>query len=150
MAGSATIMSAIQTLIQALSAFDDADVTQGDFLVLDRGSAPYAVIYPGPFQTLWQSDDGGQKLIRWTHYVEVFATFQNDSYANVVSARADVVNQLDQYPSLNGVVGIVNAYVEGGEDLRYLRAPGADVPAFVFVRLRHLADEYIAYTGGEF
>jgi hypothetical protein len=151
MAGSASIMTAVQTLLQALSDFDNLDVTQGDFRVLDRGSAPYAVIYPGGLEVLERSDDGRQVLIRWRHYVEVFATFLDDDYSNLVSARAAVVEQLNIYPSLNGLGGITRAFVEGGDDLQFLYPPGGDVPAFVFVRLSHFADELIFYRGqGEF
>lgn len=149
--GSATIQARIQTLIQALSEFADADVTLGDFRVLDRGSAPYAVIYPGGFELLEKADDGSRMFIRWRHYVEVFATFLDDSYANIVSAREAVLNQLNKYPSLNGLNGILRSFVDAGEDLRYLYPPGGDVPAFVFVRLTHLADELTDYVGsGEF
>lgn len=151
MAGSADIMTRLQTLLQALSEFSDADVTQGDFRVLDQGSAPYAVIYPGGFEVLQRSDSGEEMLIRWRHYVEVFATFLNDSYGNLVSARATVLNCLHSYPQLNGLKGILRAYVESGDDVRYLYPPQGDVPAFVFVRLTHLAEEYVDYGGsGEF
>lgn len=144
-------MSGIQTLLQALSTFDKADVTQGDFRVLDRGSAPYAVIYPGGFEVVERADDGREMIVQWRHYVEVFATFLDDDYGNIVNARAAAVNQLNKYPTLNGVTGILQAVVEGGEELQFLYPPGGDVPQFVFVRLSHLAREYVSYEGeGEF
>lgn len=148
---SATIQARIQDLIQAHADFDDDDVTLGDFRVLDRGSAPYAVIYPGGFETLLRADDGREQVIRWRHYVEVFATFLNDSYSNIVSARAAVIDQLRAYPSLNGLTGVLRAYFESGDDLDFLYPPGGDVPQFVFVRLTHYAEEYVDYAGsGEF
>jgi hypothetical protein len=151
MSGSADIMTRMQTLLQALATFADADVTQGDFRVLDRGSAPYAVIYPGGFEVLQRSDSGEQMVVRWRHYVEVFATFLNDSYANIVSARAAVLDCLHTYPQLNGLKGILRAYVETGDDLLYLYPPQGEIPAFVFVRLTHYAEEYVDYGGsGEF
>lgn len=151
MSGSASIMTRTQTLLQVLSNFDNADVTQGDFLLLERGSPPYAVIYPGPFEVVRRSDGGAQVVIRWRHYIEVFDKFLDDDYSGIVTARAAVIDQLNKYPQLNGQAGIFNSFVEGGEDIRYLYAPGAETPDFVFVRLIHLADEYVDYSNtGEF
>ena len=75
----ATIRAKLQTLLRALTAFDAADVTLGDFRVLDRGSAPYAVIYPGGFEILERRDDGRVSLIAWRNYLEVFEDFVDDS-----------------------------------------------------------------------
>jgi hypothetical protein len=144
-------MARLQTLLQALSEFADADVTQGNFRILDRGSAPYAVIYPGGFEVIQRSDSGREMVVRWRHYVEVFATFLDDSYSNIEAAREAVLDQLHAYPQLNGLKGILRAYIESGEDLRFLYPPAGDIPAFVFVRLTHLAEEYVNYGGtGEF
>jgi hypothetical protein len=148
---SASVQTALQTLIRALASFDDADVTLGNWLVLDRGSAPYAVIYPGPFEIVDVSDDGAVVLIRWQHYIEVFAKWDPDGYASITTARAAVMNQLMIYPSLNGLTGIQRALIRDGSEIRTLYAEDAQQPSFHFVRLTHYADEEIRLSGqGEY
>lgn len=149
MAGSATIMSAIQTLLQALSTFADADVTQGDYTILSSGSAPYAVILPGGFDVLSVSDDGAEAIIRWRHTVEVIADYRFDDNSGLVSARQAVITQLAKYPTLNDAGGILRARVDGGGDPRYLYPPGGDTPHFILASVEHVSDEHVQYTGGE-
>lgn len=147
----ALIRARVQTLLQAMTEFDDADVTLGNFRVLDSGSAPYAVIYPGGFQIIDRVNDGAETLIAWRNYVEIFATFLDDSYENIDSIRQAVIERLLTYPTLNALSGVVAATVSDGDDVRYLYAPQGDVPQFVYVRLTHVTTERVKkYGSGEF
>lgn len=148
-----TIQGAIQDLIQALATFDDADVTLGDFRVLGSGSPPYAIILPGSFRGA-RSGDWSQVQFVWRHSVEVWERFAGDDYSAMVTARANVVAQLQAYPTLNGLAGVsLSTVVEAGEPLfLWQRGQARDsVPSFVGSRLVVETVEEVLYAGsGEF
>jgi len=148
---SATVQARLQALIQALSGFADADVTLGDWLVLDRGSAPYAVIYVGPFEIVDVSDDGARARVRWQHYIDVVAAWDPDGYANITAARTAVMTQLMIYPTLNGLAGIQSALIRDGGEVRGIYAQDANQPSFHVVTLSHYCDEEMRFYGqGEY
>jgi hypothetical protein len=148
---SAAIQGRLQTLLQALATFADEDVTLGDWLVLDRGSAPYAVIWPGPFEIVDVSGDGARVRVRWQHNVDVVADWDPDGYTNITAARAAVMTQLLVYPSLNGLTGIQVATLRDGGEIREIYAQDAIQPSFHVVTLIHICDEELRFDGqGEF
>lgn len=148
-----TIQGALQTIVQALSSFDDADVTLGDFQVLGRGSPPYAIIVPGGFRA-HRAGDWSQVTYEWTHYVEVWDRFTSDDFSSIIAARQAVVDQLNSYPSLGGLSGVAQSTVTDSSDLIYLwlKGQGRDTqPAFVGFRLTVSTIEEVMYAGsGEF
>jgi hypothetical protein len=150
--GDAAIQGYIQDLIQADSNFDDADVTLGDFRVLDRGSAPYAVILPGRIVSGARSGDWSQVRFVWEFPVEVYEDFIDDSYADFSTARQAVVDAIGKHPTLNGQTEIVDAYVsEAGLPQYVYGGDGGDVPQFVFSRVTVRVVEDVSYDGsGEF
>lgn len=146
------IQGYIQALIQADSRFSDADVTLGDFRVLDSGSPPYAVVLPGSIVEARRSGDWSQVQFVWEHTVEIFERFLGDDYTDFVTARQAVVDVLDANPTLGGQNGISNALVARATAPLYLYPEGgADVPTFVFSRLTVRTVEEVLYSGsGEF
>lgn len=153
MSGDATIQAAIQTLIQALANFANADVTLGDFQVIGRGSAPYAIVLPGAFRAR-RSGDWSQVQFIWSHPVEVWDRFTGDDYSGVVTARQAVVDQINAYPTLDSTAGISNAYAEASDRPRYLWQRGQvqdSLPAFVGFEVVITSVEEVLYDGdGEF
>jgi len=147
------IQGAIQGAIQALSTFDEADVTLGDFRVLGSGSPPYAVILPGSFRG-GRPGDWSQVQFVWRHPVEVWERFTGDDYSALVTARENVVAQLQAYPTLGGLAGVsLSTVVEAGEPIfLYQRGQTQDsLPAFVGSRLVVETVEEVLYDGsGEF
>ena len=148
----AAIQGYIQDLIQADSNFADDDVTLGDFRVLDRGSAPYAVVLPGEIVSAKRSGDWSQVRFVWEHTVEVFERFIDDSYADFSTARQAVVDVIGENPTLGGQSEISSAYVSAATDALYLYSEdGGDVPQFVFSRVTVRCVEDVNYDGeGEF
>jgi hypothetical protein len=146
------IQGYIQGLIQADSNFDDADVTLGDFRVLDRGSAPYAVVLPGEIISAERSGDWSQVAFVWEHTVEVFERFIDDSYADFSTARQAVLDAIGENPTLGGQSEISQAHISGGTKPLYLYSDdGGDVPQFVFSRVTVRCVEEVVYDGsGEF
>jgi hypothetical protein len=144
----ATIQGYIQTLIQADALFDAADVTLGDFLALERGSMPVAVVLPGRIVDASRSGDWSQVLYVWEHVVEVFEDFVNDSYSDFTSARQAVLDAIAENPTLGGHIG--NAFVSEATPPIYLR-DGGEEPLWVFSRVTVRSIEEVLYAGsGEF
>jgi len=133
----ATIQAAIQDLIQALDSFADAQVTLGDFRILGSGSPPYAVILPGSFEAD-RPGDWGQERFVWRHPVEVWDRFAGDDYSSAVTARQNVVDQLQKYPTLNGTAGVSLSTVTASSEPIFLWQRGAvreSMPQMVGFRL---------------
>jgi hypothetical protein len=151
--GYLAIEAAALSLLQALSQFSDDDVTRGDFRVLDRGSAPYAVLYPGGFE-VEDYGDWGEKLFRWTMYCEIFEKYLNDgtSYTDLQTTRQNVIDCFNANPSMNGTSGVIYVQAERGEDLIYLYDEGGEwPPQFIMQRVAVMVHEVANYDGsGEF
>lgn len=149
---SATIQVRLQTLLQAIAALDTADVTLGDWRVMDNGSSPWAIIYPGSWEIIDRPDDGARTLIRWTHYVDVVTFVYGDSYTDLTAIRDAVIDQLIAYPGLNNLDGVLFAEITGGDNVRYIyENPTSDYPLYQIVTFAHYTDEWVNYAGqGEF
>jgi hypothetical protein len=150
----AELQGDLQTLLQALSAFDSADVTLGDYLVLDRGSPPYAVILPGPFTTGPEPNHafGGETTRIWTIYVEIIADFLTQSYSQLNTTREAVIDKVLANQSLgNTGTYYVSDAISGGELFYIYPEGGADQPHFVVQRISIVIEDNKNYSGtGEF
>jgi len=147
-----TIEAAARGLLQDLSQFDDDDVTRGDFRVLDRGSPPYAVLYPGPVQ-IRDYGDWGEKLFVWTMHCEVFERYLDDgsSYTDLETTRQNVVELFNSRPTMGGVSNVIYVGVERGEALKFIYDRDGGGPHFIMQRLVVTVHETANYAGsGEF
>lgn len=149
----ATIQAAIQTLIRAHANFANADVSLGDTRILTTGTPPVAVILPGP-NAARRIGDWAQVNYTWTHYVEVWDRFGPDDYSNIVTARQNVVDQLNAYPTLNGTSGVTLSTVTDSSAPIFLWQKGQSrdtQPLFVGFRLTVQTFEEASYdSSGEF
>jgi len=148
----ATIEAAVQTLLQALDNFASADVTRGDWRVLDSGGAPYAVLYPGPFAAA-VGGDWGQHVIDWTVNCEVFERYLDNgtSETSLEATRQAVIDALLSYPTLNGVSGVTLVLPERAEPIQYVYDESGGGPFFVMQRISILVVERTCADGsGEF
>jgi len=151
--GDAAIQGYLQGLLQATTTFDAADVTLGDFRVLDRGgTGSKAVILPGRIVSGARSGDWSQVQLVWEHTIELFERFIDDSYSDFVSARQVAVDVIGGNPTLGGHSEITGAHVGSATEPLYLYAEGGrEVPQFVFSRVVVRSVEEVLYAGtGEF
>jgi len=142
------IQTRLQALIQLLEAFDDEDVTRGDYRILDRGSAPYAVILPGPFEAEFLSL-GRREKVTWSLTVEVIERYLGDDYEPITMARQLVKDHLNGYRTLNGLAGVMDAFVTAGAALKYLYPEDGDVAQFVIAPLTVTVVEQTTVTNQE-
>ena len=147
----AAIMAKIQTILQAISEFDDADVTVCDWTVLDRGGAPYAIIYPGD----WTAEDytfGGEDAVKydWMIQIDLHERYLNmaTSYAALETLQNNVLAELLKYPTLENLVQ--KCRPSGGNEFALTFALDGSGPHFVETTMRILAEELVDITGGEY
>ena len=147
------VEAGLQALLQGLSRFDNADVTRGDFLVLDRGSGPYVVMYQGGFQVR-RPGEWSQVHYSWSTYVEVYAQYQDGGTSEqaLEAAVQDVVDTVGANPTVGDVDGVTLSGVEYADDLTYVYLRGErEAPSFVMQRVRVRTEEDVLYDGsGEF
>ena len=145
-----TIEARIQTLIQALSAFADADVTRGDYRVLDRGSAPYVVLRPGEFERVPHTFAGGRKT-EWAVIVELFEKHIGDGteQTNLETHRQNIIDTADAYPTLNGLSGVHFASLSSGEIPRPVYDEDGSGPFFLLQIMKWEVMELTTASGGE-
>ena len=152
---SATIRAKLVSILQALALFDDADVTDSDWRVLDRGSSPYAVVYTESApETLDDQDEmGRQVLLRYATSIDVIAKWTPDEQTAISTAMDAVYAQLRAYPQLEDLAGVLKAYPAADPaPFRYLYHSETDAqPQFAIVTLTHYSEVWEFYGGqGEF
>ncbi len=113
----ATVHARIQTLLQALDTFDDADVSLHDYRILDKNaSPPYAVIVALPFSTARGAVSLGQKTpFFWGVGIELYVLPKEDNtdQAEILTLTWSVVYKLLQYFTLNELADVSTTSVSG-------------------------------------
>ena len=146
----ATIAARVQTLLQAMSDFDDADVTLGDRLVLEMGSPPYAVICDGGFEEHEGYGYGGY-IVVWSVIVELYTEYLEEvtSRAAHATTRQNVLDELNKYPTLNKLTNVKRAIVASGSrpEAKYDTAGGG--PYLIKSELELAVTERVDSSGGE-
>jgi hypothetical protein len=146
----AAIQGYIQDLLQAEALFANANVTLGDYRVLDSGSSPYAVILPGRIVQARRAGDWSQVQFVWEHTIDVVARFLGDDYSDLTTARQTVVDAINENPTLGGKSGITGSHVSAATEPRYIRPKGQPdaLPTFTFSRVTVRTVEDVLYAGG--
>lgn len=100
------IEAALQTLLQSLTSVfaTSAQVTRGDWRVMDRGVDVWAVLYPTDY-----SEDtpmaAGSSQMKYTTKLLLGVRYRDDGSTRValVQARDAAIRHLRKYPHLNGL-----------------------------------------------
>jgi hypothetical protein len=149
----ATVEVAVQTLIRAMTEFDDADVSRGDYKILDSGADDLAILTPGSFTKDETGQAGARKSLRnWSVIVDLFRKYLDDetTWINFVATRDALVDHLELYPSLNNTAGVTLVGVEAGSDPSEIYDDDDDGPFFIFQRIRVAVNERTDLSGGEY
>ena len=147
----ATIHARIQTLLQALDTFDDADVSLRAYGILDaNASPPYAVISAGPFEGSGAAVSYGEKhSFFWDVNIDLFVLPKEDNtdWAEMLTVTWAVVYTLLQYFTLNSLSGVIGFSTKGDEPA-YIKTPtGAKFLARTLTLTVH---EKVDVSGGEY
>lgn len=147
----ATIEVAVQTLLVALDQYAAAQVTRGDLRVLDAGYDEICVLRPGRFAAR-VAGDWGQKAYDWEMTAVLYQRYVGDGseWTGLETQRQNVVDQLHQYPSLDGTAGVTDVLVRRAGEVSALYPRGSQVPDYLMQALTCVVHEEVLYTSGEF
>lgn len=150
----ASVESAIQTLLQAMSEFSNAEVTRGDYRQLDiAGADDVAVLTPGAFQQDGVGEAGARKSVRiWNVLIDQFRKYVDDgtTWTNFEATRDAIIVQLEKYPTLNGESGITLVAIDAGADPSLVYDREGNGPYFIVQEIRVAVTERVDLSGGEY
>jgi len=146
----ATIVARAQSLIQALDTYADADVSLGDYRILESGSAPYVILRAGPLENVFRTPTRRQRT--WTIMVELYERMVGDGTeeANLTANREELVVLFDKYPTLNSLsADVTGAQIIGGDEpVIALHEKGGGIWLMTILTLT--VNEQYTVTGGEY
>lgn len=145
-----TIEAKVLTLLQALAQYADAQVTRGDYSVLDIGYTQYCVIRPGPFE-INRTGDWGMIGIDWTIYISLYERYTGDGteFTNLETQRQNVIDMLNANPSLDGTTG-VTLVLGRAPDVSAVYPVDSDTPQYLMQTIEARVHEEALSTTGEF
>ncbi len=149
----AVVEAAVQTLLQAMTEFANADVTQGDYRRLDDGTNNIAVLTPGAFEQDGVAQAGARKSIRnWNVIIDLFRKYVDDgnTWTNFTATRDALIVQLEKYPSLDSTAGVTLVTMSAGSDPAEIFDDDDNGPFFLFQRIRVTVNERADLSGGEY
>ena len=143
--------AALQTILRALEQYADAQVTRGDYAVLDEGYAQCCVLRPGPV-TVRRSGDWGQVGYDWTIDCTIYERWVGDGteWTNFQAQRENALDQIGAYPTLDAASGVTRAVAERAGEMGAVYPRDADVPAWLMQTIRVQVHEEVVYSDGEF
>lgn len=146
----ATIEAKVQTILQALAQYANAQVTRGDYSILDVGYTECCVLRPGPFE-INRTGDWGQIGIDWTLYISIYERYIGDGteFTNLNTQRQNVIDALNANPSLDGTVG-VTLVLGRAADVSAVYPVDSDTPQYLLQTIQARVHEEVLLSTGEF
>lgn len=146
-----TVHARVQTLLQALDVFGDADVSLRDYRVLDaNASPPYAVISAGPFTGGGAAISYGEKhSFFWDVNIDLFVLPKEDNtdWAEILTLTWTVIYKLLQYFTLDTLSGVIG-FASKGDEPDYIKTVSGT--KFLARTLTLTVHEKADVSGGEY
>ncbi|MEA1998243.1 MAG: hypothetical protein U9N61_02805 [Euryarchaeota archaeon] len=145
-----TVEAAVQTVLQKLTRFADSEITRGDYRILDAIRTDCIVLTPGSFGETQRISESVYRA--WDVLADLFYCYLDDgsSWTDFATSRDAVINQLEQYPTLDNTLGITGIEVSAADDIQEVYSDDGAGPFFLMQRLRVTILERYDLTGGEF
>lgn len=143
----------LATLLKTLTTYFKHDwQVSDDDLVVKRGADYFVVVRPGAFPYTRQTEQ--LSTVNWTVVIDLYVRYveYKTSWSKFKAFRSDIFNLLMEYPTLNGVAGVVSVDMTSDEQTQYLEfsdAPGAK-SNFIIQTVKVIITQYIHYSDGEF
>lgn len=112
-----SVEDALKTLLQAVSGFGSANVTEGDYRVLGTGQAKVMILQPGAFRRTNLAP--GIQETEWTVNIELYIPFQDEISTVASSIRTErqaIIDKIDANPTLSRTVGVLLGAIEAGDE----------------------------------
>ena len=104
-------------VIRLLPNYGEANSSQGDYRILASGDARNLVLHPGSILSREVMAAPRRISTLWEIEIELYISFVTDIKATSAQLREDrqeVLDQVDKYPTLDGVPGVVTALIMSG------------------------------------
>ena len=108
-----TIEAGALTVLQVLDAYSDDNSSRGDMRILGKGNDKNVVFFPGGFNR----DIMGMSIrttTEWEVLMRLFILYDGEissSWSAIRTDRQAIIEHFDKYPTLNGVSGVVHAFM---------------------------------------
>ena len=151
----ATVEARVKLLLEGLTGVfpKTRSVSRGDYRELDEGASTTAVLTPGAFVQDGVAQGGARKSVRdWGVLIDLFRKYLDDgtSWTDFEADRDSVIAELEKYPSLNSLAGIVRVQIQADTDPGEIFDDDDGGPFFIWQRLRVTVVERADLSGGEF
>jgi len=146
------IAQAIQAILQGTTRFPDANVTIGDYRILNMGVNEAAIITPGAVPGN-EEDGQNRQLVTWHTLVDLFERDQQDgtAWVDFYQERDDVIGTLQRYPNLNQTAVEIVAYgISADGDPAQIKSKDNAGPLWIVQTLRIEITERVVVSGGDF
>lgn len=152
MTGLDGVMDGLATVVALHADWVAAQITKGDYGVLDLGYELSGVMIPGNVPD--STPDAGSQIIfiEWTVIFEFFFNLSNvpADFENFGSARDGLFDHIYKYPTLNGTTGITKIRITAPNDPVEVFDENENGPFFLMQQLRVGVVEKVDLTGGEY
>ena len=148
----ATIETGLLTLIRLLSGYSATNTAAGNYNVLSASSASSVILQPGEFS---REVVAAPRRVRtaWTINIELYVPYRTDIVtiaAAIRTKRQELIDHIDKYPTLNGVAGVLHAFVVGAsEPVAWEGRRGARTSGYWMQMLTMQVEERVTVTIAE-
>ena len=151
----ATIEARVKLLLEGLTGIfpETKLVSRGDYRELDSGASTIAVLIPGAFLQDGVAQGGARKSVRdWSVLIDLYRKYLDEgtTWTDFEADRDAILEELEKYPSLNSLPGIVRVQIQADADPGEIDDEDNQGPFFVWQRLRVTVVERADLSGGEF
>ena len=108
------VENGVAAVIKLLSGYNDTNVAVGDYKVLSSGKPRVVILDTGAVNIHEVAQSTRRMRTVWIVKIMLFVRFSKDVStisADIRGYRQEILDQLDKYPTLNGVSGVITALV---------------------------------------
>ena len=104
-------------VIQSLDNYNDDNSSQADYRILASGPERCIILHPGSILSRQPMAAPRRISTLWEIELELYIPFTGEIKTTAAQLRTDrqeIIDQVDKYPTLNGVSGVTHAIVTSG------------------------------------
>ena len=107
------------TLIRDISGYDTSNTSIGDWRILASGIKKAVILNPG--SVIQRDLHGAPRRVRtlWVVHIELWIPFRTDLSqinSDIRTERQNILDKIDQYPTLNGSANMINAMITSHDE----------------------------------
>ena len=112
-----TVVGGLETLLEGVTGFGAAQVSQDDYTILNKGVSKAIVLHHGPARVENQGLSGTFDIWR-TMEVRLFEQYKNpaDTENDLRDDLELIMQKVFEYPKLNATAGVLGTFVRGISD----------------------------------